>query len=181
MTEQTTYLITAADTLLGYTTILLLSHRPNTFIIALTNTSSEQWLWRLLCAGRAATNSFVQPLHINPTFTLKNAADTVATKCNKTIDVVITCAESTIDPRVLMSVFMPVLRQEAKVLVLRKKVEEWCRDFVMQMHKGSEIVGMGIELGDIKDDEMRERMAWVLGVMDRVDKKKGSGSIVSWD
>jgi hypothetical protein len=40
---------------------------------------------------------------------------------------------------------------------------------------------MGIELGDIKDDEMRERMAWVLGVMDRVDKKKGSGSIVSWD
>lgn len=58
-----------------------------------------------------------------------------------------------------MSVFMPVLRNEVEILVLRKKMEQWCRDFVMQMHKGSEIVSMGIELGDVKEVEMRERMA----------------------
>jgi hypothetical protein len=155
MPEQTTYLVTAADTLLGYTTILLLSHR-------------------------AATNSFVQPLHINPTFTLKNAADTVAAKWQKTIDVVIACPDGNVDPRILMSVFMPVLEGEAKVLVLRKKVEDWCRDFVLQMHKGSGIVGVGIEVGDVREVEMKERMAWVLGVMDRASKKKGSGSVVSW-
>ena len=181
MSEQTTYLVTAADTLLGYTTIVHLSHRPNTFIIALTNTSSEQWLWRLLCAGRASANSFVQPLHITASFTLKNAAEMVAQKWQKSIDVVIACPESTVDPRVLMSVFTPVLKQDAKVLVVRKKVEQWCRDFVLQMHKGSGVVSIGVEVGDVMEGELRDRVAWVLGVLDRVGKTRGSGSVVAWD
>lgn len=181
MPEQTTYLITSADTLLSYTTILHLSHRPNTFIVALTNTSSEQWLWRLLCAGRASANSFVQPLHINASFTLKNAADMVAQKWQRKIDVVIACPDSEVDPRVLMSAFTPVLKHEAKVLVVRRKMEAWCRDFVVQMHRGSGIVGVGVEVGDVKEVELRGRVAWVLGVMDRVGKTRGSGSVIAWD
>lgn len=114
MPEQTTYFVTAADTLFAYTMILHLSHRPNTFIIALLSTSSPQWLWRLLCAGRYSTNSFVQPMHIDTTFTLKDAADMVAQKWQRSIDVVIACPESVVDPRVLMSEFTPVLQQEAK-------------------------------------------------------------------
>lgn len=181
MPEQTTYLITAADTLLAYTTIIHLSHRPNTFIIALLDTCSPNWLWRLLCAGRASANSFVQPLHINAAFTLKNAADMVAQKWQRKIDVVIACPESNVDPRVLMSAFTPVLKQEAKVLVVRKKMEEWCRDFVVQMHRGSGIVGVGVEIGDVQEVELRERVAWVLGVMDRLDKTRGAGSVIAWD
>ena len=94
---------------------------------------------------------------------------------------VIACPESNVDPRVLMSVFTPVLENEAKVLVVRKKLEEWCRDLVVQMHRGIGIVGVGIEIGDVKEVEMRERVAWVLGVMDRVGKTRGSGSVIAWD
>ena len=183
MPEQTTYLVTAADTLLSYTTIVQLCNRPNTFIFALTNTSSEEWLWRLLCIGRASKNSFVQPMHISSTFSIsiKQAAEMVAEKWQKRVDVVIACPDSNIDPRVLMSVFMPVVKCEGKILVLRRKMEGWCKDFVGQIHKGSGIVSVGIEVGDSAETEMRERMAWMLNFMDRVSKKKGYGSVVAWD
>ena len=94
---------------------------------------------------------------------------------------VIACPQSNVDARVLMSVFTPVLKQEVKVLVVRKKLEEWCRDFVVQMHRGSGVVSVGIEIGDVKEVEMREKVAWVLGVMDRVGKTRGSGSVIAWD
>jgi len=123
----------------------------------------------------------VQPLHINASFTLKNAAEMVAQKWERGIDVVIACPDSTVDPRVLMSVFTPVLKQDAKVLVVRTKMELWCRDFVLQMHKGSGISSIGVEVGDVKEAELRERVAWVLGVMDRGSKTRGSGSVVAWD
>lgn len=66
------------------------------------------------------------------------------------------------------------------MLVVRKKVEEWCRDLVVQMHRVSGIVGVGVAIGDVEEVELRERTAWVLGVMERVSKTRGSGSVVSW-
>jgi len=93
----------------------------------------------------------------------------------------VACPDSSIDPRVLMSVITPLLKQDAKALVVGKKVEQWCRDFVVQLHNGSGIVGVGVEVGDVKEVELRERVAWVLGVMDRVGKTRGSGSVVAWD
>jgi hypothetical protein len=93
MSPQTTYLVTGAESDDGKTVIGVLSQYANTMVIALSSTSSETWLSRLLCADEGINNSVVEPLHIGNPFTLKDAADTVAERWQRKVDGVYACPD----------------------------------------------------------------------------------------
>lgn len=77
-----------------------------------------------------------------------------------------------------MSAFTPVLETGGKAFVVKKKVDEWCEDFLTQLHPRSGIVGVGIEIGDVKKKELDERVTRMMGVMNRTSGTTESGSVI---
>lgn len=178
MSKRTTYLITGADTPLGYTLTCLLASESNNFILALCN--SDIKTWRRLHSGKEDTPSYIQTLHIDSWCSLDDAADRVAQKYHRKIDVVIACPDASDDARVVVSRMDRVMHTDTKVAILQTEIKDWCRNLVQRMDQTSKIVTLGVEIGVLEKAEMKARAASVLSLVNVLTKKEGSGSVVRW-
>lgn len=100
-------------------------------------------------------------MHLSPTLSVSTAADIVAKEWGMTVDVLVSGVESVTDPRVLVSGFETCLVPGAKVVVLRKEVESWCRDFVAQLRERG-FVARAVAVGEVGERDVLEKAQWIL-------------------